>query len=103
MNAIRARVRGALLAAGRGAVLSIASLAGSITLFVWTVLSIAFIPLGIGLVTTPYVLELVRKHANRRHCSRSPGPTSAFRSRTAPSRRICAPDSPGRWSGPRCC
>ncbi|MEE1807830.1 sensor histidine kinase [Streptomyces sp. BE133] len=66
MNAIRARVRAALLAAGRGVVLSIASLAGSITLFVWTVLSIAFIPLGIGLVTTPYVLELVRKHANRR-------------------------------------
>ncbi|MFE4798776.1 sensor histidine kinase [Streptomyces sp. NPDC056708] len=66
MNAIRARVRRALLAAGRGVVLSIASLAGSITLFVWAVLSIAFIPLGIGLVTTPYVLELVRKHANRR-------------------------------------
>ncbi|MER5363298.1 histidine kinase [Streptomyces sp. NPDC002785] len=66
MNAIRTRVRGALLAAGRGVVLSIASLAGSITLFVWTVLSIVFIPLGIGLVTTPYVLELVRKHANQR-------------------------------------
>ncbi|WP_327367002.1 sensor histidine kinase [Streptomyces sp. NBC_01217] len=66
MNAIRSRTRGALLAAGRGVVLSIVSLAGSITLFVWTVLSIAFIPLGIGLVTTPYVLELVRKHANRR-------------------------------------
>ncbi|MFG2623794.1 sensor histidine kinase [Streptomyces sp. NPDC048473] len=66
MNAIRTRVRGALLAAGRGLVLSIVSLAGSITLFVWAVLSIAFIPLGIGLVTTPYVLELVRKHANRR-------------------------------------
>ncbi|MFF3127993.1 sensor histidine kinase [Streptomyces sp. NPDC057908] len=66
MNAIRARVRRALLAAGRGVVLSIASLAGSITLFVWAVLSIVFIPLGIGLVTTPYVLELVRKHANRR-------------------------------------
>ncbi|MEW2485640.1 sensor domain-containing protein [Streptomyces sp. NPDC048411] len=65
MNAIRARVRGALLAAGRGVVVSIAGLA-SITLFVWTVLSIVFIPLGIGLVTTPYVLELVRKHANRR-------------------------------------
>ncbi|MFI6056868.1 sensor histidine kinase [Streptomyces sp. NPDC051286] len=65
MNAIRARVRGALLAAGRGVVVSIASLA-SITLFVWAALSIVFIPLGIGLVTTPYVLELVRKHANRR-------------------------------------
>ncbi|MFG2559877.1 sensor domain-containing protein [Streptomyces sp. NPDC048496] len=66
MNAIRARVRGALLAAGRGVVLSIDSLVGSITLFVWTTLSMAFIPLGIGLVTTPYVLELVRKHADRR-------------------------------------
>ncbi|MFB6716276.1 sensor histidine kinase [Streptomyces sp. NPDC056358] len=66
MNAIRTRTRGALLAAWRGVVVSIASLFGSITLFVWAVLSIVFIPLGIGLVTTPYVLELVRKHANRR-------------------------------------
>lgn len=66
MNAEKGRIRGAVLAAGRGFVVSIATLAGSITLFVWAVLSIVFIPLGIGLVTTPYVLELVRKHANRR-------------------------------------
>ncbi|MFJ2495382.1 sensor histidine kinase [Streptomyces sp. NPDC087539] len=66
MNAEKGRIRGAVLAAGRGFVVSIATLAGSITLFVCAVLSIVFIPLGIGLVTTPYVLELVRKHANRR-------------------------------------
>ncbi|MFD0342524.1 sensor histidine kinase [Streptomyces sp. NPDC127117] len=66
MNAIQGRTRAAMLAAGRGLVLSVASLVTSITLFVWAVLSIAFIPLGVGLFTTPYVLELVRKHANRR-------------------------------------
>ncbi|MEU9316636.1 sensor domain-containing protein [Streptomyces sp. NPDC048295] len=66
MDAKQGRIRAAILAAGRGVVVSVASLAGSITLFVWAVLSIAFIPLGIGLFTTPYVLELVRKHANRR-------------------------------------
>jgi signal transduction histidine kinase len=66
MNAIRSRVRPALLAAGRGIVLSIASLAGSITLFVLAVLSIAFIPLGLGLFTTPQVLDAVRRHANQR-------------------------------------
>ncbi|MEU3225711.1 sensor histidine kinase [Streptomyces sp. NPDC006976] len=66
MDAKTGRVRSALLAAGRGLVLSVVALAGSITLFVLTVLSIAFIPLGIGLVTTPQVLEAVRKHANQR-------------------------------------
>ncbi|WP_327240368.1 sensor domain-containing protein [Streptomyces sp. NBC_01318] len=66
MNAIQSRIRSALLAAGRGIVLSIASLAGSITLFVLAVLSIAFIPLGLGLFTTPQVLDAVRRHANQR-------------------------------------
>ncbi|MFB7222841.1 histidine kinase [Streptomyces sp. NPDC002596] len=66
MNAIRSRVRPALLAAGRGLVLSIVGPAGSITLFVLTVLSIAFIPLGLGLFTTPRVLAAVRRHANQR-------------------------------------
>ncbi|MEU1469860.1 sensor domain-containing protein [Streptomyces sp. NPDC005761] len=66
MQAIRGRTRAALLAAGRGLALSIASTAGSITLFVLTVLSIAFILLGIGLVTTPWVLTAVRMHADQR-------------------------------------
>ncbi|MET7648943.1 sensor domain-containing protein [Streptomyces sp. NPDC005426] len=66
MKATRGRIRTALLAAGRGLVLSVASMAGSLTLFVLAVLSVAFIALGIGLLTTPTVLEAVRKHANQR-------------------------------------
>ncbi|OKJ76598.1 sensor histidine kinase [Streptomyces sp. CB02460] len=66
MHAIRGRIGSALLAAWRGLVVSFAALAGSCTLFVLALLSITMIPLGIGLVTTPYVLEAVRKHANQR-------------------------------------
>ncbi|WP_328889368.1 sensor histidine kinase [Streptomyces sp. NBC_00316] len=66
MNALQSRVRPALLAAGRGLVLSIAGLAGSMALFILAVLSIAFIPLGLGLFTTPQVLDAVRGHANQR-------------------------------------
>lgn len=66
MIATRSRIRASMQAAGRSFVLSFASTAGSITLFVLAVLSIAFIPLGVGLVTTPHVLHLVRKHANQR-------------------------------------
>ncbi|MFD3655331.1 sensor histidine kinase [Streptomyces sp. NPDC058620] len=66
MTATRSRIRGATQAAWRGLVLSVISLAGSVTLFVLAVLSIVFIVLGIGLVTTPFVLETVRKHANQR-------------------------------------
>ncbi|OKJ00139.1 histidine kinase [Streptomyces sp. CB01249] len=66
MDAKRGRIGAALLAAWRGLVVSFAALAGSCTLFVLAVVSIALIPLGIGLVTTPYILEAVRKHANQR-------------------------------------
>ncbi|MEU9749786.1 sensor histidine kinase [Streptomyces niveus] len=51
---------------GRGLVLGITALVGSITLFVFSVLSITLILLGIGFFTTPYVLTAVRAHANRR-------------------------------------
>ncbi|WP_405936462.1 sensor domain-containing protein [Streptomyces sp. NBC_00726] len=66
MDAKRGRIGAALLAAWRGLVVSFAALAGSCTLFVLAVVSIAMIPLGIGLITTPYILEAVRKHANQR-------------------------------------
>ncbi|MCX5139814.1 sensor histidine kinase [Streptomyces sp. NBC_00338] len=66
MNRPTGRTRAALLAAGRGLVLSITALAGSVTLFVLTLVSMALIPLGIGLVTTPQMLAAVRKHANQR-------------------------------------
>ncbi|MEU7579199.1 sensor domain-containing protein [Streptomyces sp. NPDC041068] len=60
------RLRTAAVAGGRGLYLSIVSLAGSITLFVLSVLSIAFILLGVGLFTTPVILTGVRKWATLR-------------------------------------
>ncbi|MFH8754071.1 sensor histidine kinase [Streptomyces atroolivaceus] len=62
----QSRVRTAMLTGGRAFVLSFACIAGSVTLFVLSVLSITFILLGIGLVTTPWVMEAVRRHADQR-------------------------------------
>ncbi|GGO45041.1 histidine kinase [Streptomyces lasiicapitis] len=59
-------MRETLVAGARGLYLAIVSLAGSITLFVFAVLSIAFIVLGIGVFTTPWVLTAVRKFADLR-------------------------------------
>ncbi|MEE1755195.1 sensor histidine kinase [Streptomyces sp. SP18CS02] len=64
MNATRTRA--SLLAAGRGFVLSLQALVGSVVLFSFTLVSIALVPIGIGLVTTPFVLSRVRAHAGRR-------------------------------------
>jgi len=64
MNATKAR--DALVAGAQGLALSLLALAGSITLVVLAVLSIAFILLGVGVFTTPHVLHLVRRHANQR-------------------------------------
>ncbi|WP_156721964.1 sensor histidine kinase [Streptomyces apocyni] len=64
MNATR--VRDALIAGARGLALALLGFAGSVTLFVLSVLSIAFITLGVGVFTTPLVLRLVRAHANHR-------------------------------------
>ncbi|MFD6425876.1 sensor histidine kinase [Streptomyces sp. NPDC060198] len=66
MSRTISRFRGATRAAGRGLALAVAGLPGSLVLFVATVLSVAFILLGVGFLTTPYVLEQVRRHANRR-------------------------------------
>ncbi|MDQ0984103.1 sensor histidine kinase [Streptomyces sp. V2I9] len=66
MKVFSGRLRGASLAAARGLFLSVVGLAVSITLYVFAVLSIAFIPLGVGVFTTPLVLEAVRRHANQR-------------------------------------
>ncbi|MFF1697168.1 sensor histidine kinase [Streptomyces sp. NPDC058257] len=60
------RVRESVIAGARGLFLSVIMLAGSITLFVLSVLSIAFITLGIGVFTTPVVLTGVRKWADLR-------------------------------------
>ncbi|MFE5958676.1 sensor histidine kinase [Streptomyces rubiginosohelvolus] len=66
MKVFSGRLGPSMLAAGRGLFLSVVGLAVSITLFVLAVLSISFILLGIGVFTTPVVLEAVRKHANQR-------------------------------------
>ncbi|OON71593.1 sensor histidine kinase [Streptomyces tsukubensis] len=59
-------LREAVLAGVRGLGLAVLVPVGSITLFVCAVLSIAFILLGVGVFTTPYVLTAVRAHADRR-------------------------------------
>lgn len=61
-----ARVRSAALAAARGLALAVLSLAGSVTLFVLAVVSIALTVIGVGVYTTPFVLTAVRRHADRR-------------------------------------
>ncbi|MFF8440074.1 sensor histidine kinase [Streptomyces californicus] len=66
MKVFSGRLRSSSIAAGRGLFLSVVGLAVSITLFVLAVVSISFILLGIGVFTTPVVLEAVRKHANQR-------------------------------------
>jgi signal transduction histidine kinase len=60
------RVRAVALDGVRALVLAGVSLAGSIALFVLAVLSIAFVLLGVGIVTTPWVLTAVRGFADWR-------------------------------------
>ncbi|WP_406266782.1 sensor histidine kinase [Streptomyces sp. NBC_00191] len=64
MNATKAR--DAVVAGAQGLALALMGLIGSITLFVLSVVSIALIPIGVGVFTTPAVLTLVRAHANQR-------------------------------------
>ncbi|WP_432021671.1 sensor histidine kinase [Streptomyces parvus] len=66
MKAMSGRLRPSVLAAGRGLLLFVAAMTVSVTLFVLAVISISFILLGIGVFTTPVVLDAVRKHANQR-------------------------------------
>ncbi|MFD5269893.1 sensor histidine kinase [Streptomyces sp. NPDC058335] len=60
------RARGMLRAAGRGFVLAVVSLPLAVLCFTLTAVSIALIPIGVGIVTTPYVLTGVRMFANWR-------------------------------------
>ncbi|QDI71476.1 sensor histidine kinase [Streptomyces calvus] len=62
----RGRGRGVGLAAVRGLALALVSLPGAVLCFVLSAVSIALIPIGIGIVTTPYVLTGVRMFANGR-------------------------------------
>ncbi len=58
--------RGYPLAAVRGLALALMSLPGAVVCFVTAVVSIGLIPIGVGLVTTPYVLKGVRAFADLR-------------------------------------
>ncbi|WP_019432956.1 sensor histidine kinase [Streptomyces sp. AA0539] len=60
------RARDSLLAAARALLLMAASIIGSLLLFIFSVLSLAFLPLGLGFLSTPLVVGLTRAHANQR-------------------------------------
>ncbi|MEU1848831.1 sensor domain-containing protein [Streptomyces sp. NPDC019990] len=62
----RTKRRGVWRAAVRGLALACISLPGAALGFCLSLLSIALIPVGVGLVTTPYVLSGVRAFANWR-------------------------------------
>ncbi|MFF4354515.1 sensor histidine kinase [Streptomyces sp. NPDC001530] len=63
---VRTRGREAVVAGVRGLAVAVVGLAGSVILFVLTVVSIALVPLGIGIVTAPWALTGVRAFANAR-------------------------------------
>ncbi|MEU6100829.1 sensor histidine kinase [Streptomyces flaveolus] len=60
------RVRNVGLAAVRGLALALVCLPGAVLCFCLTLVSIALIPVGVGIVTTPWVLTGVRAFADRR-------------------------------------
>ncbi|WP_416967037.1 sensor histidine kinase [Streptomyces sp. 4F14] len=62
----RGRVRGALLAAVQGLAIAASMLPVSVFLLVVTLVSLALIPVGVGIVTTPAVLHAVREYAGKR-------------------------------------
>ncbi|MFF0135159.1 sensor histidine kinase [Streptomyces sp. NPDC005227] len=62
----RARGREALLAGARGLAVAVTGLAGSVGLFVLTVVSVLLVPVGVGIVTTPRVLTAMRGFADAR-------------------------------------
>ncbi|MGW7421852.1 sensor histidine kinase [Streptomyces sp. NPDC054813] len=62
----RGRAREVLLAAVRGLVLALVMPAVSILCFVLTAVSVALIPIGVGIVTTPRILGAVREVADVR-------------------------------------
>lgn len=62
----RTRARGMGLAAVRGLALALVSLPVAVLCFVLSLVSIALIPIGVGIVTTPWVLTGVRAFADWR-------------------------------------
>ncbi|MEU6139174.1 sensor domain-containing protein [Streptomyces sp. NPDC047081] len=65
-GSLLSRARAVAVAAGRGFVLALVTLPGALLGFTLTLTSISLIPVGIGLVTTPWVLTGVRAFADWR-------------------------------------
>ncbi|MFH0520242.1 sensor histidine kinase [Streptomyces sp. M41] len=65
-SGVGSRARGMGTAALRGLALALVSLPGAVLCFTLSLVSIALIPIGIGLVTTPWVLTGVRAFADWR-------------------------------------
>ncbi|MFF7755535.1 sensor histidine kinase [Streptomyces sp. NPDC007971] len=65
-DGLRTRTRDVLLAAGRGFVLAVVSLPLAVLCFTLAAVSIALVPAGLGIFTTPPVLTGVRTFANWR-------------------------------------
>lgn len=63
---IGSRARETVLAAGRGLVLAVGSLPLAVLGFCLSLVSLALIPIGVGVFTTPYVVKGVRAYADRR-------------------------------------
>ncbi|MGC0382208.1 sensor histidine kinase [Streptomyces sp. SAI-129] len=62
----RTRTGNVALSAVRGLALALISLPGAVVCFCLTVVSVALVPIGVGIVTTPWVLTGVRAFADRR-------------------------------------
>ncbi|GAB2897476.1 sensor histidine kinase [Streptomyces mayteni] len=62
----RRRLREALLASAQGLLLIPLTIMASTLLFVLFAVSVALIPIGVGVLTTPLVVDAVRAHANHR-------------------------------------
>jgi signal transduction histidine kinase len=65
-DGVRTRVREVVLAAVRGLVLALAVLPIAVLCFTLTLVSIALVPLGLGIFTTPVILGGVRDFADTR-------------------------------------
>ncbi|MFB8753174.1 sensor histidine kinase [Streptomyces parvulus] len=61
-----ARTRDVALSAVRGLVVALIALPGSVLCFCLTLVSVALVPIGVGIVTTPWVLTGVRAFADWR-------------------------------------
>ncbi len=62
----RRRSREALLAAAQGLLLILLTIGVSLVLFILLVVSLSLILVGIGLFTTPVIVDAIRAHANQR-------------------------------------